>query len=96
MIFPAIDLMGGGCVRLYKGDFNQRTDYDITPIDVARLFAKEGAEWIHIVDLDGAKHGKTESGPRQYRRQCRQRPRLLPLVFPRDEVCFRPLPAIHS
>ena len=60
MIFPAIDLMGGGCVRLYKGDFNQRTDYDITPIDVARLFAKEGAEWIHIVDLDGAKHGKTE------------------------------------
>ncbi len=60
MIFPAIDLMGGGCVRLYKGDFNQRTDYDITPMDVAKLFAQEGAEWIHIVDLDGAKHGKTE------------------------------------
>ncbi len=60
MIYPAIDLMGGGCVRLYKGDFNQRTNYEITPLEVARLYAREGAEWVHIVDLDGAKHGKTE------------------------------------
>lgn len=60
MIYPAIDLIGGKCVRLYKGDFNQRTDYDITPLEVARLYESEGAEWIHIVDLDGAKHGKTE------------------------------------
>lgn len=60
MIFPAIDLMDGGCVRLFKGDFNQRTDYEITPLEVAKLCAEQGAEWIHIVDLDGAKHGKTE------------------------------------
>ncbi len=60
MIFPAIDLMDGGCVRLYKGDFNQRTDYAASPLDVAKSYAKAGAEWMHIVDLDGAKHGKTE------------------------------------
>ena len=60
MIFPAIDLMDGGCVRLYKGDFNQRTDYAASPLEVAKAYAKAGAEWMHIVDLDGAKHGKTE------------------------------------
>ena len=60
MIFPAIDLMDGGCVRLYKGDFNQRTDYAASPMEVAKSYAKAGAEWMHIVDLDGAKHGKTE------------------------------------
>jgi len=60
MIFPAIDLMDGGCVRLYKGDFNQRTDYEATPMDVAKSYAAAGAEWMHIVDLDGAKNGKTE------------------------------------
>lgn len=60
MIFPAIDLMDGGCVRLFKGDFNQRTDYDTSPVDMARGFADAGAEWIHIVDLDGAKSGYAE------------------------------------
>ena len=60
MIYPAIDLMDGGCVRLFKGDFNQRTNYDISPLEVAKSCAKSGAEWMHIVDLDGAKHGKTE------------------------------------
>lgn len=60
MIFPAIDLMDGGCVRLFKGDFNQRTNYEVSPLEVAKLCADAGAEWIHIVDLDGAKHGKTE------------------------------------
>ena len=60
MIFPAIDLMDGGCVRLFKGDFNQRTDYAVSPLDVAKSYAAAGAEWMHIVDLDGAKHGKTE------------------------------------
>lgn len=59
MIIPAIDLIDGRCVRLYKGDFNQRTDYDKDPIDVAKRFAAEGAERMHIVDLDGAKHGKS-------------------------------------
>lgn len=60
MIYPAIDLMDGGCVRLFKGDFNQRTDYEISPLEVARICADMGAKWMHIVDLDGAKHGKTE------------------------------------
>ena len=60
MIFPAIDLMDGGCVRLLKGDFAQRTDYAADPMEVARSYAKAGAEWIHIVDLDGAKDGKSQ------------------------------------
>ena len=60
MIYPAIDLMDGGCVRLFKGDFNQRTDYAVSPLDVAKGYAAAGAEWMHIVDLDGAKHGNTE------------------------------------
>ena len=60
MIFPAIDLMDGRCVRLYKGDFNQRTDYDISPVEMARQFKNEGAEWLHIVDLDGAKRKSAE------------------------------------
>ena len=57
MIFPAIDLMGGQCVRLLKGRFDARTDYDADPIDVARGYAAQGAEWMHVVDLDGAKAG---------------------------------------
>lgn len=60
MIFPAIDIMDGGCVRLYKGDFNQRTDYAATPMEVAKSYAAAGADWMHIVDLDGAKHGNSE------------------------------------
>jgi len=57
-IFPAIDLMDGGCVRLFKGDFNQRTDYDADPIEVAKGFKAAGAQWLHVVDLDGAKNAK--------------------------------------
>ena len=60
MIFPAMDLMDGGCVRLLKGDFEARTNYDADPIDVAKSYAAAGAQWMHIVDLDGAKNGKTE------------------------------------
>ena len=57
MIFPAIDLMDRRCVRLVKGDFDQRTDYEATPMDVAKSYADAGAEWMHVVDLDGAKLG---------------------------------------
>jgi len=60
MIFPAIDLMDGGCVRLHKGDFAQRTNYSGDPITVAKSYEDAGAQWIHIVDLDGAKSGSTE------------------------------------
>ncbi|HHL42820.1 MAG TPA: 1-(5-phosphoribosyl)-5-[(5-phosphoribosylamino)methylideneamino]imidazole-4-carboxamide isomerase [Hellea balneolensis] len=57
MIIPAIDLMDGGCVRLLKGDFDQRTDYALDPVKTAQGFADAGAKWLHVVDLDGAKNG---------------------------------------
>ena len=60
MIFPAMDLMDGGCVRLLKGDFGARTNYDADPVEVAKAYAAAGAEWMHIVDLDGAKNGHAE------------------------------------
>ena len=60
MIFPAMDLMDGGCVRLLKGDFGARTNYEADPVEVAQGYAKAGAEWMHIVDLDGAKNGQAE------------------------------------
>ncbi len=60
MIFPAMDLMDGGCVRLLKGNFNARTNYAADPVEVAQGYAAAGAEWMHIVDLDGAKNGHAE------------------------------------
>lgn len=57
MIWPAIDLMDGQCVRLHQGDFNQRTNYDADPLSCAKQFADDGAKALHIVDLDGAKSG---------------------------------------
>jgi phosphoribosylformimino-5-aminoimidazole carboxamide ribotide isomerase len=56
-IYPAIDMRGGKCVRLIQGDYNQETVYGDSPFDMAKKFADEGAEWIHMVDLDGAKEG---------------------------------------
>jgi len=56
MIFPAIDLMDGGCVRLLKGDFSQRTNYSVDPTMMAQNFEAAGAKWLHVVDLDGAKN----------------------------------------
>ena len=58
-IFPAIDLFGKKAVRLYKGDYAQMTVYSENPIDVARDFERAGAEYIHMVDLEGAKNGTT-------------------------------------
>lgn len=57
-IYPAIDMRGGKCVRLLQGDYNQETVYGDSPFDMAKSFADAGAEWIHMVDLDGAKDGK--------------------------------------
>ena len=59
LIFPAIDLYGGKAVRLYKGDYAQMTVYSENPIEVARDFEAAGAEWIHMVDLEGARDGTT-------------------------------------
>lgn len=56
-IYPAIDLQNEQCVRLYQGDFNQVTQYQIKPIEVARQYEHMGAEYLHIVDLDAAKNG---------------------------------------
>ncbi len=56
-IFPAIDLIDGCAVRLFKGDYNQKTVYSSSPVDVAKSFVEAGAEYIHIVDLDGARDG---------------------------------------
>ncbi|MBR2590392.1 MAG: 1-(5-phosphoribosyl)-5-[Clostridia bacterium] len=58
IIFPAIDLIDGCAVRLYKGDYDKKTVYDNNPVSVALDFRDKGAEAIHIVDLDGAKAGK--------------------------------------
>ena len=56
-IYPAIDMRGGKCVRLMQGDYSKETIYGDSPFDMAKKFADEGAEWIHMVDLDGAKEG---------------------------------------
>lgn len=57
-LYPAIDMRGGKCVRLFKGDYNQETVYAESPFEMAKTFACSGAKWIHMVDLDGAKDGK--------------------------------------
>ena len=56
-IFPAIDLYGGKAVRLFKGDYNQMTVYGDDPVAIAKEFEKQGAKYIHVVDLEGAKIG---------------------------------------
>ena len=58
IIFPAIDIKDGVCVRLIKGDFRQITSYENTPIDQARKYFQNGFNNIHIIDLDGALHGR--------------------------------------
>jgi phosphoribosylformimino-5-aminoimidazole carboxamide ribotide isomerase len=58
ILYPAIDMRDGKCVRLMQGDYNQETIYGDSPFDMAKQFADQGAEWIHMVDLDGAKDGR--------------------------------------
>ena len=58
-IFPAIDLYSGKAVRLFKGDYSKMTVYSENPLEVARDFEQKGAEFIHLVDLEGAKDGTT-------------------------------------
>ena len=58
LIYPAIDLRAGVCVRLMHGRFDQVTQYDDNPADRLAAFVVEGAEWVHIVDLDGAEAGR--------------------------------------
>ena len=56
-LIPAIDLKSGRCVRLYQGDFDAETHYPVEPLDLARRYLELGADWLHVVDLDGAKDG---------------------------------------
>ncbi len=56
-LYPAIDILGGSAVRLVKGDFDAKKVYDQDPLSAARTFAEEGARYLHVVDLDGAKLG---------------------------------------
>lgn len=60
-IFPAIDLKDKQVVRLLKGDYNKMTVYGNNPLEVAKDFKKSGAEFLHVVDLDGAKSGNGEN-----------------------------------
>lgn len=57
-LYPAIDLRGGRCVRLFQGDYQQETVYDDDPVAVARRFVGQGASWLHVVDLDAARTGE--------------------------------------
>ena len=54
ILFPAIDLKGGHCVRLVKGDMNESTVFNTSPVDQAAIFQSAGCQWLHVVDLDGA------------------------------------------
>lgn len=57
IIYPAIDIRDGKCVRLVQGDYNRETVYNEDPVSVARDWEAQGGQWIHLVDLDGAKAG---------------------------------------
>lgn len=55
IILPAIDIIGGRCVRLSQGDYNQQTQYEAMPVDMVKQYVAHGFKRIHVVDLDGAK-----------------------------------------
>jgi phosphoribosylformimino-5-aminoimidazole carboxamide ribotide isomerase len=58
ILYPAIDIRGGQAVRLLRGDYERETAYDADPVDAAKRWVGEGAEYLHVVDLDGAKAGE--------------------------------------
>jgi phosphoribosylformimino-5-aminoimidazole carboxamide ribotide isomerase len=61
ILYPAIDIRGGQAVRLLQGDYARETTYDANPVDAAKRWADEGAEFLHVVDLDGAKAGAPQN-----------------------------------
>lgn len=69
LIIPAIDLIDGKCVRLRQGDYAEVTEYGQDPLELAKSFAEQGATWLHLVDLDGAKGGKPQAQNLQVLRQ---------------------------
>jgi phosphoribosylformimino-5-aminoimidazole carboxamide ribotide isomerase len=60
-IIPAIDIRGGKCVRLYQGDYNQETVLNEDPVTAALTWYSQGAQWLHVVDLDGAATGEPQN-----------------------------------
>src|SRR5258706_7659575 len=63
LLIPSIDLRGGRCVRLLKGDFGTETGYAVEPLELLRRYRELGAPWLHVVDLDGAREGTLANGP---------------------------------
>jgi phosphoribosylformimino-5-aminoimidazole carboxamide ribotide isomerase len=61
VLYPAIDIRGGQAVRLLQGDYDRETAYDADPVDAARRWAGDGAAFLHVVDLDGAKAGRPQN-----------------------------------
>jgi phosphoribosylformimino-5-aminoimidazole carboxamide ribotide isomerase len=62
-IYPAIDLRGGQCVRLRQGDYQQETVFGADPAAMAKRWVDDGATYLHLVDLDGAREGRPINGP---------------------------------
>jgi len=67
IFFPAIDLKDGQCVRLYQGDMERVTVFGDDPGEQAKVFADAGAEWLHVVDLNGAVSGRPVNETRSSR-----------------------------
>ena len=63
IVYPAIDLRGGRCVRLHQGDYGRETVYGEDPVAQATAFADAGASWVHVVDLDAARTGEPTNRP---------------------------------
>ena len=61
ILYPAIDLKKGKCVRLLQGNMNKQTIFNNDPLMQAKLFVNEGCEWLHVVDLDGALLGENKN-----------------------------------
>ena len=62
ILLPAVDILGGKAVRLFKGSFDEQTVYDEDPLDAALRWVREGARALHVVDLDGAREGRPVNG----------------------------------
>jgi phosphoribosylformimino-5-aminoimidazole carboxamide ribotide isomerase len=74
LLIPSIDLRGGHCVRLLKGEFHAETVYEVDPRDLLARYADAGVRWLHLVDLDGARDGTP--GNRDLIRQMAAQPRI--------------------
>ena len=74
IVFPAIDILSGQCVRLKKGEYSSASKVAESPFETAARFEATGAKWMHTVDLDGAKIGASRKRPATYRNSKNERP----------------------